>query len=289
MEYKTTDTYKSWDRLTTPYEKDGKMYVKVQCKCDRCTNGVFVARVENDHIVPHSNANGVCFKCGGAGYLQKEVRAYTESEYNSMKKSAEKQKQKKAEEREAEMKANFEKNKAKWLEVNGFDEDGNCFIIKGESYSIKDKLKDAGWKYSPQFLWHKPDPAGYEDRVVKVNIEDIIECWNPNGQPAFKDNAYQFIRDLIKEDLPQSDNIYYDKESFEDMPVTLIRKSGFYGAFGWTNIYTFESAEHYMMIWFTSTEQDIEEGDSCFISGKVKERKEYQNQKQTIVTRVKIK
>jgi len=78
MDYKTADTYKMWDRLTTPYTKDGKMYVTVQTKCDRCHNGVFVARVENDHIVPHPAYGGICLKCNGSGYIQKEVRAYTE-------------------------------------------------------------------------------------------------------------------------------------------------------------------------------------------------------------------
>ena len=178
--------------------------------------------------------------------------------------------------------------KKEWLETNGFDEDENTYIISGDSYSIKDELKDAGWKFSHQFLWHKPDPAGYEDRVIKLNINEIIDYWYPSGLPAFKENANQIIKDKLNESLPQSESIYYEEETFKDMLVTLVRKTGFYGAYGWTNIYTFKSEENYVFVWFTSTEQDIEQGDSCFISGKVKERKTYNNEAQTIVTRVKI-
>ena len=282
-------SYENWEQYGDPFDKNGRLYVTVKAPCPRCSGkGIIIARVENGRQIPVQPDSGICYQCGGRKYLQKEVRAYTESEYNSMEKSQKKAKEKREAKREAEMKANFENNKAKWLEKNGFSAEGETYIITGDSYSIKNELKDAGWYYSPQFLWHKPDPAGYEDRVVKINIENIIEYWNPNGQPVFKDDAYQYIRDFMKKDLPPSESIYYEQDEFEELPVTLIKKTGFYGAYGWTNIYTFESAEHYMLIWFTSTEKDVEVGDCCFITGKVKERKEYQNEKQTIVTRVKI-
>ena len=32
---------------TKAYEKNGKIYVSARCKCDRCTKGVYVTRVEN--------------------------------------------------------------------------------------------------------------------------------------------------------------------------------------------------------------------------------------------------
>lgn len=282
-------SYENWEQYGDPFDKNGKPYVTVKAPCPRCSGkGIIIARVVNGRQIPVQPDGGICYQCGGRKYIQKDVRLYTEKEYDRMKESAEKQKEKKAAKREAEMQANFEKNKSKWLEQNSFNEDGTCFIITGDSYSIKDELKAAGWRFSPQFLWHKPDPAGYEDRVIKINIEDIIECWNISGQPAFKDNANQIIKSLLEKELPPSESIFYEKDRIEDIPVTLVKKNGFFGAYGWTNIYTFESEEHYLFVWFTSTEQDIAVGDSCFLNGKVKERKEYRDEKQTIVTRCSI-
>lgn len=289
MNYRTADSYKNAKWICEPYEINGKMYVNIEKECDRCVKGVYAVGVENGHIKPHPAFNGVCLKCGGTGVLRKDkVRLYTEEEYERNKRNQERARQRREEEREVEMLKAAAVKKEKWLETNGFNENEETYIVFGDSYSIKDELKDAGWKFSHQFLWHKPDPAGYEDRVIKLNINEIIDYWYPSGLPAFKENANQIIKDKLNESLPHSESIYYEEDVFKDMLVTLVRKTGFYGAYGWTNIYTFKSEENYVFVWFTSTEQDIEQGDSCFISGKVKERKTYNNEAQTIVTRVKI-
>ena len=39
--------------------------------------------------------------------------------------------------------------KGKWLEENGFSHLGETYVVMGNSYSIKDALKEAGFKFSP--------------------------------------------------------------------------------------------------------------------------------------------
>ena len=69
---------------TKAYEKNGKMYVSARCKCDRCTKGVYITRVENGQLIPHPAFGGVCLKCGGSGFITKEVRLYTDKEFEQM-------------------------------------------------------------------------------------------------------------------------------------------------------------------------------------------------------------
>ena len=102
--YFTADSYKNWERVGKPFTNSkGKLYTKVKCKCDRCVNGVYVSRIENGAPVPHPNANGVCFQCGGDGYLMEEVRLYTEKEYAAMQKRNEQAREKKEQERETQI------------------------------------------------------------------------------------------------------------------------------------------------------------------------------------------
>lgn len=57
---------------TKAYEKNGKMYVSARCKCDRCTKGVYVTRVENGQPIPHPAFSGICLKCGDLELLPKK-------------------------------------------------------------------------------------------------------------------------------------------------------------------------------------------------------------------------
>ena len=70
--------------------------------------------------------------------------------------------------------------------------------------------------------------------------------------------------------------------------ATLIKQSGFDGAYGFTNIYTFLSDDKHVLVWFTTAELDISEGEIITLQGKVKGHKEYNGTKQTIVTRCKV-
>ena len=289
MDYRTADSYKNAEWTCEPYEVDGKMYVDIKNKCDRCTKGIYAVGVENGHIKPHPAFGGVCLKCGGSGFIYKsKVRLYTEEEYERNKRNQERARQRKEEKREAEMLKTAAARKKDWLEKNGFDEDGNTYIIFGDSYSIKDELKDAGWKFSHQFLWHKSDPAGYEDRVIRLNLADI-GVWTAYGQIVFNEDAAAYIKNKLDSALPPSNSEWIDGEKISKLPVVLVSKSGYEGHYGYTNIYNFETVEGNKITWFTTTIQKVDLGGKYFLSGNIKERKTYKKDKVTIVTRCKIR
>lgn len=289
MRYYTADTYKNWERIGSPYDKNGKLYTSVKCKCDRCTNGIYAIGVENGHIKPHPNYGGICLKCGGTGFLNKEVRLYTVSEYNSMKNRQLAEKERKEAAREAKMKAEYAHNKEVWLETNGFSKDGYTYIVTGDSYSIKDQLKENGFKYDSVLKWHRSTAEGYEDKTIKVAVDEVIEfsAW---GKGYYKTGASEIIEKKIAETQLEDPSNWVGEEGtiFEAESVQLISKNGFESYYGYSNIYTFRDENCNKLVWFTKTNIPFVEGDHLKIKGRVKSHEEYKGTKQTILTRCKI-
>ena len=285
MAYFVADSYKGFQLVGEPfYNKSGKLASMAECKCDRCHKGVYVCRVENGQPVPHPAYGGVCLKCGGSGIIRKEVRLYTESEYNSMQKAKDRAREKKDEEMRA---AASEKQKL-WLKQHGFNEEGVTYIVKGETYSIKEQLKADGFRFDSILMWHQSEvPAGYEDKVVSFNCNNLIEfsAW---GDGHFIESAQKIVREAVQPEEEQPNSEWLEGEKFSDLLVTFTKKSGFSGRFGWTNVFTFQTEEENVLTWFTSTEPEIKLGDSFFLSGKIKNRTEYKGLKQTVVTRCRI-
>ena len=188
---------------TKAYEKNGKMYVSARCKCDRCIKGVYVTRVENGQPIPHPAFSGVCLKCKGSGFITKEVRLYTDKEFEQMEKASIKAAEKREAAREQKMKAEYSNKRAKWLEENCFNENLTTFVyFPADSFEVKDSLKDAGFRFSKILLWHIANiPEGYEDKVVEINLDQIAEigAW---GEGYYKPDARTLVDYMLKNCRP---------------------------------------------------------------------------------------
>ena len=279
---------------TKAYEKNGKMYVSARCKCDRCTKGVYVTRVENGRPIPHPAFGGVCLKCGGSGFITKEVRLYTDKEFEQMEKANAKAAEKREAAREQKMKAEYANKRAKWLEENGFNENLTTFVyFPANSFEVKDNLKDAGFKFNRSLLWHIANiPEGYEDKVVEITLDKVAEigAW---GEGCYRPNARTFVDDMLKNCRPieesTSEWIFEEKERFYDYAVVLKSIRGMETRFGWTQLVKFEDANGNILQWWTAVEIKAEVGDQVLLTGTVKAHDEYKGVKSTSVTRCKIK
>lgn len=188
------------------------------------------------------------------------------------------------------MEASFEKNRLKWLSEHEFNEDGNTFIISGETYSIKDDLKAAGFRYHPDLSWHKSQPVGYEDRLVKINIDEIAEksAW---GEYHFLSNIKSIIWKKTHAEDASTNSSEWIGEIGERVPaltVKLINKRVFQSRYGLQNIYTFETEKENILVWFTSCEINKEIDDWFPLTFKIKGHDIYKDRKQTVITRAKI-
>lgn len=279
---------------TKAYEKNGKMYVSARCKCDRCTKGVYVTRVENGQPVPHPAYNGVCLKCKGSGVIIKEVRLYTDKEFEQMEKASAKAAEKREAAKEQKMKAEYADKRAKWLEENGFNKSLTTFIyFPTDSFEVKDKLKEAGFKFNKHLLWHIANiPEGYTETVVEVTLDQVAEigAW---GEGFYRPDARAFVDDMLKNCRPVEEStsewLFEEKERFYDYAVTLKSICEMETRFGWTTLVKFEDANKNILQWWTSVEIKAEVGDQVLLTGSVKAHDEYKGVKSTTVTRCKIK
>ena len=290
MEYYVADTYKNWERIGEPFEKDGKMYTKVKEVCDRCGGkGVFIVRVHNGVGIPAQPDAGVCYKCGGAGYVTKVVRLYTEKEYAAAQRAKEKR-QATAEERRAAAQA---KRKAeafsKWIERNGFNSDEETYLIYGNTFPIKDQLKEAGCKFSQELKWHGPAavevPA--DCFVDKVHWSDIYDWDADNCVMQLNQRGKDFLNDVFTSHTLGT-FVGEPGERLRDMPAVLEKRIECDGKFGWSIMYRF-NADGAQCIWFTQKDLDLEEGDECLLTGTVKKHDIYGNVRTTYLNRCIVK
>ena len=277
---------------TKAYEKNGKMYVSARCKCDRCNgSGIAISHVCNGQPVPYVNDGGICYSCNGAGYFRKEIRLYTDKEFEQMEKASAKAAEKREAAREQKMKAEYANKRAKWLEENYFNENLTTFIYAlGDSYDIKEKLKDAGFKFNSSLLWHAATiPTGYEESCIEVSFNEIGEfsAW---GEGHFNPDVKKIIEDKIKKARPASKSqwIGEEKDRIVDLPVVLVSIHGFETRYGYSQVVKFLNGDN-VITWFTATDIKFEPGDNILLSGTIKKLDEYKGEAQTIMTRCKLK
>ena len=280
---------------TKAYEKNGKMYVSARCKCDRCNgSGIAISHVCNGQPVPYVNDGGICYSCNGAGYFRKEIRLYTDKEFEQMEKASAKAAEKREAAREQKMKAEYANKRVKWLEENGFNENLTTFVyFPADSFEVKDSLKDAGFKFNRSLLWHIANiPEGYEDKVVEITLDQVAEigAW---GEGCYRPNARTFVDDMLKNCRPieesTSEWLFEEKERFYDYAVVLKSVRGMETRFGWTTLIKFEDDHGNILDWWTSTDVKAEVGNRILLTGTVKSHNEYKGIKSTTVTRCRLK
>ena len=278
---------------TKAYEKNGKMYVSARCKCDRCNgSGIAISHVCNGQPVPYVNDGGICYSCNGAGYFRKEIRLYTDKEFEQMEKASIKAAEKREAAREQKMKAEYANKRAKWLEENCFNENLTTFVyFPADSFEVKDKLKDAGFKFNSSLLWHVAmAPAGYEESCIEVSFNEIGEfsAW---GEGHFNPDVKKIIEDKIKKARPASKSqwIGKEKDKIYDYPTVLKSIRGVETRYGYTKLLKFEDADCNELNWWTTVDISAEVGSEVLLTGTIKKLDEYQGKKITILTRCKIK
>lgn len=222
---------------------------------------------------------GVCFKCGGTGKGSQTWKEYT-PEYA----------QKLADRRAARAQAKSGENRAKFLEKEGFGADGFTYVIKGNTYSIKDELKAAGAKFNSYLGWHFANKDnGYD--CFEINADDVAEF---NSDWAFRWKDMEIVEHLLgelKEEENRANSVSQHLFSVGEkvtVSVTLSHIASFGTQFGTTCIFNFTDDDGNILVWKTATYQELEEGNRYVVKGTVKSHDEYKGIKQTTLTRCKV-
>lgn len=291
MEYYVAESFKDYIYdIAKAYKNDAnKLVVDAKNKCNRCNgSGLAISHIENGKPIPYLNDNGICYACEGKGFLFKTIRLYTEKE----KAAATRAKERAAERKVAERLANAERKKAEWLERNLFTPDGVTTVYVGSnSFDIKDQLKAEGWKYSQLLGWHiaEVDVEKYgAENLAEVSVNDVA-AFNLYGEGCWLCAAKNFVDQIRMSRRPQSKSewVGLEKDKIKNIPVVVKSIRGCETRFGWTHIITFLNGEN-IITWFTTTDIKYAVGESCYLSATIKEHKEYNNEKQTVITRAKL-
>lgn len=178
---------------------------------------------------------------------------------------------------------NWNDNFYKW---NNFDQNGDTWVVLGNTYEIKDELKKLGAKFSRELGWHfNKEVAGYQ--LVRINVVEVAEK-NFDGKIFFKEDVEERVNKIRKElevFKPTKSEFVGEVGGRYSGRVILKRAYYFQGAFGYTGIFNFEDEDGNTIVWKTSADREFEENTIYQISGKIKEHSEYRGDKQTVLTR----
>ena len=199
-----------------------------------------------------------------------------------------------------------------WLDKNNIS-DGNIYVVAGgNTFEIKDELKEAGAKYHPELGWYfgtatNPKlndngyalPEGFDVYLYKAS--DIL-AWDGLRNAYLKEGKEQVIKDLHngfrKEKEPkeltplEANSDFYGKVGDRLRKVNAIFKSARWISNDWggSYLYVFEY-ENNLFIWFSQSESCalFEKDTPVILSGTIKDHKEYNGVKQTYLSRCIIK
>lgn len=245
-----------------------------------------------------------CYECGGSGVASSPevIKVYT-PEYEAV---LAERRAKRAEKKSAERRAKAEELNAKFLADHGFSPDGKIYAVLGNTFPVKDTLKELGCRWTNPFGWTSSQPL---DNFPTCPF-DVSQVWerDKDGLFAWWCADADFIRERMKreeEKLKASESVSgYVGEIGQrvEIPVTLAGTYSFTVKVEWRTetrwIYTFKDDSGNVFVWKTSsfldreTERGLrpyEEGDRLILRGTVKEHSEYKGIKQTVLTRCKTK
>lgn len=273
-------SYEKMEILCEPYARDGKKYVKVSGPCPRCGGkGQY----------SYNPVNGsTCFRCNGSGKEVLEVRWYTDAQRASMDKAAEKRKG------IAEQKAEEHRIKFAARNAFGFGENGYITLVWGDNDAIKEwrsNLPQHTVWYNELFGWFIP--AGREPEEIPFNTFklDWEVVRDPEDEESLTIRDRTEIRKYVETIIYGESNSNYQGTPGEWLPereVTIKKNIPLSGQYGDSHMHIMEDAEENVYVWTTAS-KNLEEGKTFTIKMKVKEHKEYQGIKQTIVYYCKLK
>ena len=224
---------------------------------------------------------GVCFKCGGSGTVDHATtyKVYTVAHKAKLDAQREVRAEKKAQEKLNSARA----NRGEWLTKLGFgNEDGTyvIYMVKGNTYSIKDELKALGCKFQPSIGWYSAHPLdGYDcQRFEQAQVVDMEQelsiVWKSKDEVAAQIEYEPSTSEWVGEVGGRIEKVFhFDKIAW--------RGAGVAGKTSYLYLMSDEDGNSYK--WSTSCY--YEEGDEVKMRATIKDHSEYKGTKQTVVTR----
>ena len=272
-------------------DKNGTKYYEGLVPCPRC-GGKGGANI-------WQYTGWTCYQCNGSGVIHDTWKEYTPEYEAKLKEQRVKRAEKKEKKLVAEALLKADEKRAEFLSKNGFSSEGIAYVVLGNTYPIKNELKEKGAKFNPILGWHfDSEVEGY--KLMGVDLQEVAE---PNHYYTWywKDNANELVENLKKisnseiSDIKDSNYIGEINGKIENLKVKLFSIKGYeapaFNGYGlnWINIYSFSDKDGNVLVWKTSSFiEGAEENKEYIINATIKDHKVYNDVKQTILKRCKV-
>lgn len=163
-------------------------------------------------------------------------------------------------------------------------------IFKGNTYDVKDWLKEHDAKYNKAMGWYIPGDKLVPE-VFPGDIEPIRLTWEQisNGdEPKSESEIKEVVDSIVYAGVSNSQFVgaVGDKVAAYVTCEKVVNLMGYYGP---STMYTFHDDKENVYVWTTTSEkQEIEVDGKYIISGRVKDHKTFRGVAETILTRCKV-
>ena len=268
-------SYENYQISGEPYDRDGKKYVIVIGNCKRCGG--------SGHYSMNAMGDSTCYRCGGSGKERMEVRWYTDSQRASMDKAAE---------RRAAVKK--EQNHIKFAARNafGFFDNGYITIFKGDIHILNEWAHETypcRARYANHLGWYVPSNKEVENlpdgiTPIKLTWDEVRDENDPeNLNMKDYDEVKKYIDKLLYGEKQVSKSEYQGTIGDWIIREVIVKKNiEVESRYGLSHMHIMEDNDGNVYVWNTAS-KNIEVNTALTMRMKVKDHKEYQDTKQTIV------
>ena len=179
--------------------------------------------------------------------------------------------------------------KLEWFTKNGFNEEGNTYCVIGNSYEIKNLLKENKYIYSPLLNWHSANPIELPEGFshLAINFKDIYTWDDSMKMAVFLQDYKSKIELKFSEAAGTSNSEYIGSigERIRSIPAIYLDSRGYNGSYGYTYVHSFKIDEN-ILTWFTTKElTDLEKNTKILLTGTIKQHSLYKGVKTTQLSR----
>ena len=274
-------SYENMKIMGEPYSIDNKMYVMVQGPCKRCGG--------SGHYSMNASGDTTCYRCHGIGKENMEVRWYTDKQREALDRAAEK--------RQAAAKVKVEERRVKFAARNafGFGEAGFITLIWGDNDTIQNwraELPMHTVLYNNVFGWYIPSEKTTESIPKEISSKQLnwTEVRDEKDPEDLTMKEHEVVRTYVRgiERGISKSEYQGEKDEWLEKDVTIKKNIPLDNQYGNSHMHIMEDADENVYVWTTAS-KSLETDTTVHMRMKVKDHKEYDGVKQTIVYYCKIK
>ncbi|KLA04770.1 hypothetical protein B4086_5728 [Bacillus cereus] len=266
--------------LSERIDRNQTKHQEVETDCDRCGGKGCSARWRY--------TGNLCYKCGGRGRMVEKRKIYTPEHAEKLKRQRERRAEKKRLAYIEERKEKIPEINSKKLNEWGF-QNLKIYVVLGNTYKYKDELREAGAKYKDVLTWYFSErPSKWETTEI-----DVMELIAVDEYGEFSLKSVEELRGIVngKREIKEWVSEYVGEVGETVEKVLEFEKSfTFSNDFGYVTINRLRDDKGNLFVWKTQRdlEDDVNEDNQVYLRGKIKEHTEYNEEKQTVLTRCKV-